>query len=235
VCLSIGLVQTSCTKRHIPPWKGLEVAYNLTQYIDWSSTELQSILKGNTPQHTAAITGLIEVDLEQQQCHVPYCFTYDTLTLDINTWCSIIHTLQILNYFNAATNLAFYLSHALIDLYHHHGNTKMSDVPVVHHWSLEHKEWKSTADNKNAGSANSHENMDVDSSSLSIWPTDCLMSLRSIAFLYDILSSNSTLGNELIHVSDIKETDSLLFQLGIIGLVMPKLPLASSRQEVLSI
>ncbi|KAK3725720.1 hypothetical protein QZH41_018914, partial [Actinostola sp. cb2023] len=242
-------IHAGCSVEKLKPWKGLEVAYNLCQHIKWYKPEMQFILQGRIPDDYS-ISGctLVNINVEGAtvQCHLPYCFTYGSTTLDIHSWCSIIHALDVYNYGTPAVNIALCLSVALIALYRYHVDTRscISDTPIVAKCTLEHDDPKKTADTY----------MDVDKvadqecSCPIIWPSDTLLSLRCFAFLHNILWSKERIVESIIATQRQRDPSgttergailinfanpkSLLFQLGAIGLFLPKFPMATMNQEL---
>lgn len=251
---------TGCYIEKLKPWKGLEVAYNLCQYIDWRQPHMQAILQDKIPA-TYYINGctLVHINTETTtgrkhpsiSCHLPYSFYYGSTTLDIHTWCSIINALQVHNYKKPAVHIAFGLAVAFISLYRNNveTRTRFSNIPVLINCTLNHYSRRS----ENSTKEDKVEGMEIDDEKPGItcpdiWPAETMLSLRCFSFLCEFLSKNEDEVESLITshkvldpsgvselattLSKISGSHSLRFQTAAIGLFLPRFPMAVMKQEV---
>ena len=252
------LVQASCRAGKLCIWRGLEVSIRLG-HLYRSNPEVAVIMSKpcravpvvgsclvvhfNTS--TSSITGSSESDPKQEgpnllTCHLPHCISFGSdCVLDIHTVCALIEAMNVYGNSKGAVRLAVALSVSIVSFYRSfiQGEMAPSSLPVTGTCFLGKKvsDAKQTSVEAAKGTPMEEEHTEDITASTTVWPEDTLLTVTTFAFLFNMLSKRPDVADAVIvelSLDWVKTSQSLMFQLGLTGLFVPKFPTPTAKHEV---
>ena len=251
------LVKTSCRAGKLCIWRGLEVSIRLG-HLYRSNPEVAAIISKpcravpvvsscvvvHFNASTSSITGSSESDPKQEipnplTCHLPHCISFGSdCVLDIHTVCVLIEAMDVYGNSKGAVRLAVALSVSIVSFYRGfiQGEMAPSSLPVTGTCLLGKKDSDAKRTFEAAkGTPMEEEHTEDITASTTVWPEDALLTVTTFAFLFDMLSKQPDVADAVImelSLDWVKTSQSLMFQLGLAGLFVPKFPAPAEQHEV---
>ena len=183
----------------------------------------------------------------------PHCISVDPCcNIDIHSLCCKIETLRANTNHKPAIRLAVAVSCGLVSYYKNLlcGNRDVETIPVSAKCFLGRKRGNTSVPQGFTEAAMEVDEGHKEANNSHVWPEDTLLSITTLAFLFDQLSLESdlvesclvemktklglaSLPEQQIGLDCLCSAQSLRFQLGIHGLFMHRLPAPSQHGEVL--
>lgn len=179
------------------------------------------------------------LDREPLTFHFPHLISFGSnCRLDIHTVCSVIETLNVCGNSKGALCLALALSVSILAFYKRVIASQMdpSELAVsgtCFLWKKESKAKKKLGTVTGTPMEEEHEEERM--TSTSVWPVNTVLTVTTFAFLCDVLSKQADVADSIIvemSLDWVKSSASLMFQLGLVGLFVPKFPAPAKQYEV---
>lgn len=174
--------------------------------------------------------------------HNPHCISFGPYcNIDIHSVCSMIEALNTSGNHHGAMRLTVALSCALVSFYKCllFGFFDVTSRPVSARCSLGAVHKIASKPEGNGESPMEVETSNEKANNCHIWPEDTILSVTTFAFLFELLSQRPDLADtclaemrsKLGH-AETKSAHSLKFHLGVLGLLLQRLPAPSLHHEV---
>ena len=175
-------------------------------------------------------------------CHLPHYISFrSNCMLEIHTVCSLIEAMNVYSNSKGAVHLAVALSVSIVSFYRSFIKGEMDPLSLpLSNVSGTCFLGEKVSDAKQTFEAAKGTPMEVDhtediTASTTVWPKDALLTVTTFAFLFDMLSKRPDVADAVIvelSLDWVKSSQSLMFQLGLVGLFVPKFPAPAEQHEV---